>query len=103
MKKLVMTLIAAGLVVPASASAHNSNAWYWTAGYAEQRLERFADIVDADCLGMGPRRRSGHSYMYRQFTCGLVHDDGTGIEVTVDVLGRTRARVLYNERVVVIR
>jgi hypothetical protein len=100
---MVLGLVAAGLLFPSGAAAHNSRGWFWTEGYADRRLERFADIVDADCLGVGPWRWNGRRYKYNHFTCGLIHDDGTGIEVTVEVLGRTRARVLYNERVVVIR
>jgi hypothetical protein len=97
------TLVALVLPFPVAAQAHDSNGWYWSERYADQRLESYADVVNADCLGWGPWRRSRGGYIYSHFSCGVESDDGTNAEVTVEVLGRRKARVLYNERSVVIR
>jgi hypothetical protein len=98
-------MAAAGLWCAGTASAHDSNGWYWTERYGALRLERsYADVVDADCLGWGPWRWTrGGDQKFSHLSCGLELDSGTGIQVTVEVLGKRRARVLYNDDTDVIR
>jgi hypothetical protein len=100
-KSLAAAATGLGLLLSASgASAHNSHGWYWTERYADSRLANsYSIVVDADCIGWGTRK----GRKYDHFFCGLQLDDGTGVEVTVEVLGRRRARVLYNDETDIIR
>jgi hypothetical protein len=98
-KLLIVTLVLAGVMVPAYPAEGHPSRWFWTEHKAEKRLKHsYSDIRRADCIGFGPTRRSRAGTKYAHFSCGLRLDDGTGIQVTMETLGRRKARVAYNDQ-----
>jgi hypothetical protein len=88
------------MVFAATADAHRSR-WYWTERKADIRITTsYSDVRNADCIGFGPTRGG---VRYSHFFCSLKLDDGTGMTVTVETLGRRKARVLYNHQTDIIR
>jgi hypothetical protein len=97
-KLLIVTIVLVGVMVPAYPAEGHPSRFFWTERKAEKRLKQsYSDIRRADCIGFGPTRNSRAGVKYAHFSCGLRLDTGTGIEVTMETLGRRKARVAYND------
>jgi hypothetical protein len=95
-RTLILAGLAVGLLVPATASAHNSNGWYWSAKHAADRLED-NNYTYAKCFPWGDSiRASKHSKrrLYRHFECAFV-DAELSSTATLHVKGK-RAFKLTN-------
>jgi hypothetical protein len=69
--------------VPAAASAHSQNRWYWSTEYAEHRIEvKNADIqAEAFCFGVGkPYKKRLH----RHHDCDVFWWDDEADDWTTD-------------------
>jgi len=103
--RAIACAVALLLLAPAVGQAHNSHGWYWSERKADRRvLHSYSDVESCDCIGWGPvRKRRGGTARYNHFSCSMVLDDGTGILPTLVVLGRKKARMLYNDASDIIR
>lgn len=75
-KFIALLIVACALALPATASAHGWDAWYWSPSRANYRLltdtrtpslfrVHYDIVTAADCYGIGPRLRG----MYKHFDC----------------------------------
>ena len=104
MKKTIAVIAAAIVIASTTAADAHRTRWFWSEKKADARLENsYSDVRRADCLGFGPTKRTRAGRRYSHFSCGLRLTDGTGMTVTVEVLGRRKARVLYNDGTDIIR
>lgn len=103
--KVIAGGVAILLLAPGGGQAHNSHGWYWSERKADRRvLHSYSDVRSCDCIGWGPvRKKRGGTAKYSHFSCSMVLDDGTGMLPTVEVLGRNKARILYNDASDIIR
>jgi hypothetical protein len=91
---VAVAALAAALVSPAGASAHNTT-WYWTVGLAEHRLNFDYSITNtASCVGWGKRIRRDHNWMYRHFDCTMRHAELGPMNRVLHVTGRNTYELL---------
>lgn len=99
------TAVLAPLAPASVAHAHDSRGWYWSERNTDRRLlSSYGDSASSDCVGWGPTTVTRRGQVkYSHFSCSVELEDGTGMLPTVEVLGRRKARVLYDDASDVIR